>query len=209
MKKSIKKILIIILITILVLSFIYVGVLFIAFTTINFNGKRLSVEEYKNIRSSISTDFLFDIDKFNSYEDIRCYNTEKQGVFTEAVSFIVIAEYDQNNFEKEVNRINEEYEFFTDSEIIEQDEDNRSLPNQYKGFSFRVTKFYNLYCYPNTFVFIGINETENIITYCSFEDTELDYIPDFARFWEEDVYFSKCLDDKIDNITKYDFLLNN
>lgn len=118
---------------------------------------------------------------YGEFEDITCYDYVSTGIFQQ-LSVTVIVKYDDLNFEKEVKRINEEYDFYKKAVI----EDEPDPVFTFEGFDFRLVKGdYATYWYPKDLNFIGINDATNEIAYVSFQDDDLDGVWEF-----EDLLYS-------------------
>ena len=170
--KYIKK-LFIVLFAVFIAGFIYV--------LLNLNGITTYKEE-DYVRLADSTDFLPDIDYFDSASDIDFFRFRKSFLGFSSEAYILTAEYNSDIYFYEKELLNEKYVFETDNVI---DYTGNELSSEFTcyGYKFHLldAKAYDM-LYPKEIVLIGCSDSEHKVTYIYFMDKDLDAITSFESF---------------------------
>lgn len=111
---------------------------------------------------------------YGDFEEITAYKYHSRGIWQQ-FAYTTISKYDDNNFAKEKEKINQEFDFF-ETQVLEDD----PVPIFTKdGFEFKITSDSG---YPKCMHLIGINNTTNEIAHIYFQDDDLDGVLSFENF---------------------------
>lgn len=130
------------------------------------------INNYYNENNRYDDDF--DFEKFGEYESISNYKYHSMAIFQQE-AYTTILKYSEDNFEAEINNIEDSRKFY--STPIEKEEAEPVF--SYAGFDFRVEISE---WYPKEMHLVGINEETHEIAYVSFQDYDLDSIWDYEEF---------------------------
>lgn len=147
-------------------------------------NESLPPKEYRDIyRPYIETD------GYGEFEEIVHYHYLSTGIFYQH-SETEIIKYDEENFKKEVERINSKMSFY--EKAVEKDEPVPVFT--FEDFDFRLEKKDSWY--PREMYFVGINEETKEIAYVKFSDYDLDSVFDFCELLINDCGWSFVIKDR-------------
>lgn len=121
----------------------------------------------------------YTVDTDGKYKNVNYYEYYAYTILFQQKADTLICQYDDSDFEKKVEEINSEYEFYLNP--VERDEADPNFTID--GFNFRLV---NTEDYPHEMQFIGINNETKEIAYLSFEDRDLDRVWDFTDLLNTD-----------------------
>ena len=168
------------------------------FSAFNYFGGSIEFDIYRGIEGineyngSLSPDesgLYVETENYGDFEDITYYCYNLTGIFPMSTKTKII-KYDDVNFQKEVDKINNEMSFY-DSPVGY----GEPIPVfSFEGFDFRLEKA-GLW-YPKEMYFVGINDDTNEIAYVFFQDYESDTVWEYKDFLNSYAGWSYVIKDR-------------
>jgi lipoprotein len=147
---------------------------------------KYNIKIYNEIAESQTA--LPTLDELGTYKDVKFKYTKTNILFFLSDSYILRAEYDKENFEKEKEKVLNNYIFQKELDLDSKREIKKDPQFNLDGYDFRLLSLddYDL-SYPKKLIFIGVSDDKQEIAYVYYFDTDIDYIGgSFQDFLEED-----------------------
>lgn len=117
-----------------------------------------------------------DFDKLGNYEDYKYQYHRENIAFWSSDSYVLTAEYSEEEYRKQCEYINEYVAFYTESVV---NDDYTVFPKaEFEINNWLIKAVASQTSFPHHMHFIGFNEGENKIAYFDFSDTDFDGFAD-------------------------------
>lgn len=162
--------------------FIFTVIVILCFT--GCSRSNTNINKYLNTGKKINThakNFMPAIEDLPDHKDISYKYNNYSVVFFETDTITLKVDYDEEIYEKEKEKLTQNYKFLNKKVISKFDESKYYIPEyefSINSYSFRIVDEKDNYTakYPKSFGIIGTSDEKKSIVYLYFYDEDLDYI---------------------------------